>query len=421
MADSRRLHSLEGKPLTLIEEDFIGPSGFPQNADEHWMYPLPHEYPLSPANSIQSKATPALMMPVVRMVSEMRKTMKSQVISPATLKTYDEYFRMIQASFPQQVHPHVDTYLDPFSLSVCFPLMAARFILYRHNINIFAQPCERVDAISRILTIAQDSARLISRTMLPPPTPPHSSPRSQQHASWRDLMKSQASNGICRHIWRCTLVLAFRGDYDSALVCARASEAIGSMRKFNIACGRYLSHFLDRLHERVQRGLCSQQSLEADDEMVALMTADMQGDPETAWIWSGSEKREQAATSPLPLEATSTSNLRQANGGSFPEIPMTALLTDKEINDWGGWERVVRMLENIKEDQKRHEQRSQEGHTFYQPAQNSAKRQQLAPPEPKTQSTTHQQQSTTSTTATTNGNGSSTPAGASRISIANII
>lgn len=382
------------------------------------MLPHPREYPLSPITSFQAQATPALMMHIVRMVEGLRKTMKAKVIPAAVLKQYDDYFRQIQVSYPQQVQPHVDSYLDPFSLSVSFPLMAARFILFRHNINIYAQPQERTDAINRILSVAQESARLISRTMQPSPTSPNNSPYSGPSTSWRDRMKSQASNGICRHIWRCTLVLAFRGDYDTALICVRASGAIGSMRKHNIACGRYLSHFLDKLQERVERGLYSQQSLEADEEMIALLTGDMQGHMEDSWIWAGSEKRAHTASSPLPLEATTTLNLRQSNGTAAPDLPYTPLLSEKEINDWGGFERLERVLESIKEEQKRQERRYQEGHAYYNPPQNSAKRLHLAPPDPPNPPTTAQQ--TPSATSTT-GSGGSTPVGASRISIANII
>lgn len=381
------------------------------------MLPHPREYPLSPTNSRQAMATPVLMMPVVRVVANLRSAMKARVIPPTTLKQYDEYFRSVQNEYPPQVRPHVDSYLDPFSLSVCFPLEAARFLLFRHNINIYAQPHERTDAINRILAVAQDSARLISRTMQPPPSSPNNSSHPGQRPSWQDLMKSQASNGICRHIWRCTLVLAFRGDYDAALTCIRASSAIGAMRLHNIACGRYLSHFLDKLQERVERGLYSQQTLEADDEMVALMTGDLQGHPENSWVWAGSEKAAWTPPSPTPLEATMTSNPRRLNGTSNIDLPETGLLTMKEQNDWGGFERCERLLEQIKEEQKRHERRYQEGHAYYQPPQNSAKRLHLAPPDPPNPQST--QQPTPS--ATTTGSGSSTPVGASRMSIANII
>jgi len=374
------------------------------------------------------------------MVSELKKTLKSPTIPQATLKTYDEYFRMILSSYPEECQPHSDTYLDPFTLTLCIPLLSARFILYRHNIKPYATPPDRSDAITRIATIAQDTVRLLARTMQPPPN--HNGDRT---ASWSDLLKAQADNATCRHLWRCTMALAFRGDFEGALACVRVCRAIGDMRKINIACGRNLSYFLERLTDRMgifaARGWVStgtgagaggwQRELEGDEEMLALLTGDMQGDWDCAWVWARSEKRGSVAASSgggrSALEETSTSNLRMnGTGNGSPErvdVPYSSLLTEKEINDWGGFERCERLIEGLKEERRRWEGRWREGNAYYhRSSQNEAKRLHLTPPEGSTttmQTQTQNQQSPGPITGT--GSGGSTPVGASRISIANII
>jgi hypothetical protein len=101
------------------------------------------------------------------------------------------------------------------------------------------------------------------------------------------------------------------------------------------------------------------------------------------------------------------------------DVPFSSLLTEKEINDWGGFERCERLIEGLREEQRRWEGRWREGNTYYhRSSQNEAKRLHLAPPEGST-TTMQNQQSPGPTTGT--GSGGSTPVGASRISIANII
>jgi len=222
------------------------------------------------------------------------------------------------------------------------------------------------------------------------------------------------------------MALAFRANFDGALVCVRACRAIGDMRKINIACGRNLSYFLERLTDKMRlfarRGVTGgsgvggwQRELEGDEEILALLTGDMQGDWECAWVWAGSEKRHSIATAAgggrSALEETSTSNLRMnGTGNGSPErvdAPYSSLLTEKEINDWGGFERCERLIEGLREEQRRWEGGwRREGNAYYhRSSQNEAKRLHLAPPE----------------TTTSTGSDGSTPVGASRISIANII
>ena len=336
----------------------------------------------------------------------MKKTLKSRVVAPENLKRYDDYFHAIMRVYPEPYQVQADTYLDALSLTVILPLQVARFMLYRHNLSIWSQAHERTDAINRMAAVAVDTVRYLKRSMRSPPSSPTQSSHSRHSPSWQELLKSQSSNLLCRHIWRCTLVLSFRGDFENAEVCIRASTVIGPMRKHNIACGRNLAYFLDALLGRAQRGQISQYYLEQDEEMMAHLSGDMQGDQDAAWIWAGVEPQphvdpQQKAVSPVDVASQ--------NGTPQSDVPSTDLLTDKEVHDWGGWERVSKLLGELVEVQQR-EQQHRQTPLYHQPAHNIQKRLHLAPPEPVAPPP---RPSSTS--------GTPTPSGASRISIANII
>jgi hypothetical protein len=338
------------------------------------------------------------------MISEMKKMMKARVITPAILKTYDDYFSSILRSCPEHYQPHGEGFMDALTLTVVIPLQVARFILYRHNLNIWSQPHERTDALNRMMSVAQDTVRFLKRTMQNPPSSPRRSPYPA--AGWQEMLKAQASNLLSRHIWRCTLVLCFRGEFEAAAVCIRASSVIGTMRKHNIACGRNLACFLDRLAERYHRGHASPHFLEQDEEMLAYVSGDMQGELETSWVWSGSQRQPQHQQNPAgPLDPI------VRNGARSPDVPSTALLTEKEMNDWGGWERVEGLVNDLMELQRRERNRTQTP-VYHRPDHNTTKRLHLAPPESPRPPPPPRPQS---------ASGGTPSIGASRISIANII
>ena len=201
---------------------------------------------MSPNSLNSSLAGPTVIIPVIQMVAELKKTLKSRVIAPENLKRYDDYFHAVLRVYPEPYQVHADSYIDTLSLTVVMPLQVARFILYRHNLSVWSQTHERNDAINRMAIVALDTVRYLRRSMQSPPSSPMHSPQSSPSPSWQDLLKSQSSNLLCRHLWRCALVLCFRGDLESAAVCIRASAVIGPMRKHNIDCGRNLSFFLEK-------------------------------------------------------------------------------------------------------------------------------------------------------------------------------
>jgi hypothetical protein len=385
----------ESKPIQVdIEDVGIAPPSI-----------LEDEWPGGHTGSTHS--TLSIIIPIVRFIGQLKKTLKSRVISRATIKSYDDYFRAILGTYPEQYQDHSETYLDPFCLHAIIPLHLARFHLYRHNLNSHSSHQERTEAIDRCVSVALETVRYFSRTMHTPVSVEASAHSTQ---NWRDPLLAAMDNTICRHLWRCSLILCFRGEYHAALTCLRVSRIVNDTRKMNIACGRNLAFFLDKLTERSHGGTVALRELETDFELLAYVTGDLQGDIYNAFVWNTSEpsyprSTVQSPNDPAPLSMPF----------SDEDVPASALLTDKEMKDWGGWDRVERQIGTLLAEQQRqlhmqHQQSAQQQQPlpppiYHRPAHNETKRLQLAPLEAAPRTTT----------------ASTPPAGASRISIANII
>lgn len=228
--------------------------------------------------------------------------------------------------------------------------------------------------------------------------------------SWRAKLLSTTTTVMCTHLWRCTLILCFRADYSNALSCVRVSSAVGDLRLVNNACGRNLAFFLDRLTERVQSGNGSQQQLEIDEEMLAYVSGDMQGCTENSWVWTGSETGMKLNNGSFhfnfggPLHPSTDVNARDGGDMASDTLGLRPILTDSDKREWGGWERVERMIHHLLDDQRKRAQHPQA--YYHQPSHNSGKRLHLAPPEGP---------------APGPASAGTSPNGTSRISIANII
>ncbi|EKG12483.1 hypothetical protein MPH_10353 [Macrophomina phaseolina MS6] len=400
-----RLLSLEvGRPVLIDDEECD--VSWPSPVDDNYIQP--HGISRAPPGH-QPLTTLHTSIPVVRFISQLKKTLKSKTVALGTIQTYEEYFRAIMSSFPETHQLGHESYVDPALLPSVLVLPFTRFHLSRHNLSSACHPAERVDALNRCLLVAQDTAKYISRSILSPPAF-HDGPGepSFRGDSWQARILATTKHMLCTHLWRCTLILCFRADYVSALTCVRVSAAIGSARKVNIACGRNLAFFLDRLTERIQSGNGSQNMLEVDEEMLAYVSGDLQGCAENSWVWAGSETGVKLNTPPAtqPPNPPNTTTVakdpgraRNSSGGSengeamqddderFPAPRMNSMLTDKESREWGGWERVERQIATLLEEQRSRQQQAQQVHaqmqqppTFYQPSpHNAGKRVQLAP------------------------------------------
>ncbi|KAF2423763.1 hypothetical protein EJ08DRAFT_700880 [Tothia fuscella] len=400
VAWDRTLAMGESKPLQIdIESLTIQP---PNLAEDQWLDQQNNSSASSPNHS-----TISVVMPVIRFLGQLKQTLKSQVISRAVLNSYDEFFRAIMETYPDQYQYHSETYLEPFCLNGIVPLQLARFQLYRHNLNPQCSQQERSEALDRCLSVALDTIKYVSRSMRTPSPSIDNSGYPKQ--SWRDLLLASITNTTCRHMWRCSLVLCFRGEYSAALTCLQVLRTIDDARKLNIACGRNLSFFLDKLLEKVHNSTPTRQELELDFELLAYVSGDLQGDLDNAFVWTGSEPS-------YPLNISQSISGPTAADATFSDegLPASALLTEKEMKDWGGWDCVERLIGMLIEEQQKQIQRQHlhGGHhqpqqplqplNYHRPAHNEMKRVHLAPLEPAPSTSTP-------------------PAGASRISIANII
>jgi hypothetical protein len=206
----------------------------------------------------------------------------------------------------------------------------------------------------------------------------------------------------CLHLWRCMLVLCFRGDYDAAFMCLHVSTAIGKTRKINSACGKHLVFFLDQMLSRARSGRGSPQQLEHDEEILAYVSGDVQASVDHSWVWAGPN----ATTSSPPSQSSSFDTLRSHVG----DEPMRDVLPVRTTGgspiqtevDWNEWTRIEPMIRQLMEENR------PRSSNYYPPPHNPMKRVQLAhetklaprPPPPPP---------------------SPAPSSSSRISIANII
>lgn len=283
------------------------------------------------------------VIPVVRMAAQMKKTLKARTIAASTLNTYDEHFRTIMASYPEPFPIASQAYLDPRLLTAACGLQTNRFFLYRHNLSAGCRKADRVDALDRCVDVAQATAHYVQRSMQSGGgSSSGAGYYSPTHmASWAARLRTMSPAFFCAHLWRCTLVLCLRMEYAAALTLVQASAAVGDLRKNNIALGRYLAFFLDKLIGRLRAG-ATKQSLEIDEEMLAYVGGDMQGSIEEAWAWTGSPTgatlQEQANVNGFVGEGTTSAAIDPALSGP---------LSDREMHEWGGWDHIQRTLEQL--------------------------------------------------------------------------
>ncbi|KAI9372417.1 fungal-specific transcription factor domain-containing protein [Aspergillus egyptiacus] len=329
-----RILALEmGKPVLINDQDCD--IGLPCPVDDQFI----SEVGCVPE---AQQTTPLLAtIHVVRSIGQLTRTLRSTTISTANLETFERHFAACLAIYPEQYHPQSDLYLEPRSLAPIIYLQNARLILHRHNISPFCPLEVRSSALDFCVSVCQDTARLLSRCMRSPPVP--------GNRDWRSLFAISGGTMLCTHIWRCTLLLLFRQEYEAALICVQASAAIKDSRVTNSACGRYIVFFLKCLVDRLRRN--DLVDLEGDEEMMVYVSGDMQGASNGNWVWEGSETGSQLGiTSPL--------------SGAGPHHPMAG---DNNTNNngavgeaegWEGWEWIEQTVHNLLVDKEQRQQRN---------------------------------------------------------------
>ncbi|KAK0326977.1 hypothetical protein LTR82_001737 [Friedmanniomyces endolithicus] len=346
-----RLTSLEiGRPLQIDDNDCDVAE--PTPVDEEGIRPTGITMP---PNGQAAPSGLLAVIPVVRITAQLKKTLKSRTIAAATLNTYDDHFQSIMASYPDPFPIHSQAYLEPRLLLAACNLQTTRFFLYRHNLSAACRRADRIDALDRCVSVAHDTAHLVQRTMQPPHTPPinpgYYSPAHMAH--WEAQLRSVIPAFFCAHLWRCTLVLCLRWDFAAALALVQASAAVGDAKKLNTACRRHLAFFLEKLMGRMRAG-ASKQSLEADEEMLAYASGDMQGCAEESWVWTGSEMganlTQMAGANGYEGGEHRASPTAQVGGDAAADGGSSGF--DREGQEQDGWAHVLRTLQALLQEQR---------------------------------------------------------------------
>ncbi|GLI79595.1 hypothetical protein PoHVEF18_007933 [Penicillium ochrochloron] len=310
-----RLLALEmGKPCLINDQD----------CDIDLPCPV-DDQSLAQGKSAEDQSAPSPLLAtihVVRSIGQLTRTLRSTSISYATLETFERHFTICRTTFPAHLQLKQDTDLDPRSLAPIIYLQNARLLLHRHNISPYCQSGVRTAALDYCVSIAVDTANILSRCM-----------RSHSGTGdWRALFASSAGTLLCTHIWRCALFLLFRQEFATALACVQASAAVGDDRAVNAACGRYLAFFLRCLLDRSQPGEVV--GPEQDEAMMAYVSGDMQGTADGSWVWQGSEtgaNLDNIPGQPCPAPAPADS---QWEGWGWVEKTVAHLLGEKQRHDY---------------------------------------------------------------------------------------
>ncbi|KAI9877955.1 MAG: hypothetical protein M1830_002362 [Pleopsidium flavum] len=341
-----RLLSLElGRPVMINDQDCN--VDLPSPVDDHFIQATGiYEAPDAPQPTNLLLAT----VHVVHCISQLFKVLRGPHIATSTLQTFDKHFDACMATFPSQCQINATQYLDPRSLAPMIYLQNARIVLHRHNLSPSCPPDVRTAAINGCVAAARDTLRLLSRSMRTPPSSPrHTSTTSPN--SWQSRLAAAASAMLCTHVWRCVLFLCFRGEYGAALLCVRVSANIGDVRPVNAACGRHITLFLDCLVAKLRRG--DNSDLETDEELIAYVSGDLQGNTENSWIW-------QESSLDLTSDQNETQQRGNAEGAYGTEVGGSRRITlaEEEIEDWGGWQRVEWILQHLVSEQQRRQSQS---------------------------------------------------------------
>lgn len=338
---------------------------------------------------------------MTRSFSNLYQDVKSSEIPGHVLRSHDENLHARWGALPEACQLASDAYMDPAFLAPIFTIQLARFILHRRNLSPLCQPPDRLDALHRCTAIAHETARCIAKTLKPATSP------SDAERSWQAKVSQIASSAMCMHLWRCMLVLCLRAEYEAALLCLRLSSAIGNLRKVNMACGKNLKFFLDRLFDRIHSGNSTAHQLTQDEEMLAYVSGDMQGNLGHSWVWTASDFTP-SQTSPHPASHVPgrTHGPDEPMQGTQLPLRSTPGSPENGAREWDGWGQIEQMIGQLIEEQR---SRRVQQPSYYPPPHNPLKRVQLAadaPPSPSRLAAPAPPP---------------TPSSSSRISIANII
>lgn len=270
-------------------------------------------------------------LPVLRICSQLKQTLRSPTIPHSTLTTYDTNFRTIMDAYPEPFSISSHAYLDARLLPAALCLQSARFLLYRHNLSSACSSSDRLNALNRCVSVGQDTAHYIRRSLRQTSAVPTKPPPPE----WITGLRAATTIFFCKLLWRCMLVLSLRMDYASALTILQASRSINDLRSVNGTCGRNLVFFLEKLVERIQTAPTAH-ALSMDEEMLVYASGDLPSCTEERWTRSGNDVQAQA-TFPDASKADCTGALHTTQ----PRIEDSA----------ASWDRCHQILTQLLHDQ----------------------------------------------------------------------
>ncbi|KAI0406334.1 fungal-specific transcription factor domain-containing protein [Xylaria palmicola] len=271
---------------------------------------------------------------VIRSFSALRNAFSTSMIERPRLATFDNHFTSCQKLFPSVVDQDSSETIAPHIIMPLAHLLSARLLLHRHNLGPACPAEARAEAVEQCTSVAFETARLLERSS----------------ASLAD----SATTLFVTHVFRSTLFLLLTGYREQAITCLRTLKSVHEKRDVTVACGRYLSFFVrtlmskqrevaDRLPRPTIPGYppqpapvhprAIQESLLRDEELLLYVSADMQANAETAWIWVGAER-----DPPMPPPAT-------ARG--VAAVEKRTGLTAEEQQDWGGWDNLLELARGL--------------------------------------------------------------------------
>ena len=273
-----------------------------------------------------------MIVHVAMTASHLRKAFKSPMISSTVAQAVDVDLNQCMSRLPPRLQLLSDDRLSPPETHPIMYLQDIRLLLHRHNLNPSCPMEARASGISECLNIAKNTARVLSRIAVSYPQVdgqgPNDTMQVENAKKWEDDMRLYSSTFTCLHVWRCMLFLTACEDYEGALLCATASKAIGKARAINNACGRYFEFFLNFC---IDRQRTKSTPLEEDEGLMAYLSADLQGNPEQAWIWQD-ESYGRSASNSTEVDI-------QVNG-------------DDDETEWNNWAVVIEELERLEEARK---------------------------------------------------------------------
>lgn len=299
------------------------------HAGSHWLSPTP----------MQSTSPLLPTIQVIGGIAKLHRVLKSRFLAKPVLEAYDSHFRGCMQGFPLHQRTLLNDYVDPIELPPIMYLQNARLMLHRHNLTPMSDAEDRSAALDRCASAAADTARLLRRSMQDVPSELQSQ-ITEQNDTWEKRMVSAVSAFFCTHIWRCILFLCFRLDFENAIWCARASATLGAARPVNAACGRYLEFFLREMAARMNHGA----QFDADEEMIAYVSGDLQGSFENSWIWQGAKGDVHLGD---PIQGTIA--------GGDTKIASS----ETDLTEWNRWDNILSVLDHLfQEQQQRQQQRA---------------------------------------------------------------